>query len=149
MKFIDDKRLVELQKQVERLEERQAEQSAVVAGLRRDLEQAKEDDLNREARALSTDAAKPKPKAPEIQRSLEAAEHDLEVIGRAWRMAQTDRGQYKAKNAERLISELQRTKAKKAQAVASRAKPLLEELRGFYAVTEDMKELKPYLQREA
>jgi hypothetical protein len=144
MKSIDDKRLIELQKQVDSLEQRQAEQSAAVAGLRRDLDLAKEDDLNREAAALQTEAAKPKLKAPGIQRALEAAEHDLEVVGRALTLAQTDLGQYKAKNCEKLIRELHQAKAKRAQAVASRAKPLLEELRGFYAVDDDMKELKPY-----
>jgi hypothetical protein len=148
MKSIDDKRMLELQRQVDSLEQRQAEQSAVVGRLRRELEQARETDLNREAVALQTGAAKPKPKAPEIERALEAAEHDLEVIGRAWNMAQTDLGQYRAKNAERLLRQLQQTKATRAQAVASRAKPLLEELRGFYAVDEDLKSLKPYLPQE-
>lgn len=148
MKSIDDKRMVELQEQVDSLEQHQAEQHAVVGGLRRELEQAKETDLNQEAAALKTGGAKPKPKAPEIERALEAASHDLEVIGRAWTMAQTDLGQYKAKNCEKLVGELHRAKAKRAQGVASLAKPLLEELRGFYAVDDDMKELKPYLQEE-
>jgi len=149
LKSIDNPRLTELHEQVDSLEQRQAEQHAVVAGLRRDLEQAKEDDLNLEAAALKTEAAKPKPKAPEIKRALEAAAHDLEVVARALAMAQSDIGQYRAKNSEKLLDGLQRAKAARARAVASRAKPLLEELRGFYAVDDDMKVLKPYLQHES
>jgi hypothetical protein len=143
-----DLKRAELGQQIDSLEQRQAEQHAMVGGLRRELEQARETDLNQEAAALQTEAAKPKPKAPEIERALEAAEHDLEVIGRAWTMAQTDLGQYKAKNCEKLLRKLQRTKTKRAQGVASRAKPLLDELRGFYTVDEDIKELKLYLHQE-
>jgi hypothetical protein len=147
MKSIDVKRMLELLKQVDSLEQRQAEQSAVVAGLRRDLERVREDDLNREAAALSTDAAKPKPKAPEIERALEAAEHDLEVIGRATSMAQTEVGRYKAKNAERLLGELAKAKAGRAEDVSAHARPLLEAIRGFYQVDDVSKELRPYIQQ--
>jgi hypothetical protein len=147
MKSVDDKKLIELELQVDSLEQRQAEQSAVVAGLRRDLEQAKEDDLNREAAALQTEAAKPKPKAPEIERALQAAQHDFEVIGRALQMAQDDASRYKAKNCEKLLLELAKAKAGRAKEVSAHARPLLEAIRGFYQVDDDSKELRPYIQQ--
>jgi hypothetical protein len=147
MKSIDDKRMVELQEQVDSLEQHQAEQHAVVGGLKRELEQVRETDLNQEAVALKTEAAKPKPKAPEIERALEAAEHDLEVIGRALLMAQTDLGQYKAKNCGKLLGELAKAKAGRAKEVSAHARPLLEAIRGFYQVDDDSKELRPYIQQ--
>jgi hypothetical protein len=148
MKSVDDKKLIELELQVDSLEQRQAEQSAVVAGLRRDLEQAKEDDLNREAAALQTEAAKPKPKAPEIERALQAAQHDFEVIGRALQMAQDDASRYKAKNCEKLVHELAKAKAGRAKEVSTHARPLLEAIRGFYQVDDDSKELRPYIRQD-
>jgi hypothetical protein len=63
-------------------------------------------------------------------------------------MAQSDLSRFLAKNHQKLLAELQRTKAKRAQTVSARAKPLLNELRAFYQVDDDMKALKPYLQQD-
>jgi hypothetical protein len=87
------------------------------------------------------------PKRREIERALEAAEHDLEVIGRATSMAQTEVGRYKAKNAERLLGELAKAKAGRAEDVSAHARPLLEAIRGFYQVDDVSKELRPYIQQ--
>jgi len=57
MQSINDRRLTELNAQVQSLEARQAEQQSTVEQLRRELEQAREQDLNAEAKALQSGSA--------------------------------------------------------------------------------------------
>jgi predicted nucleic acid-binding Zn-ribbon protein len=64
MQSINDRRLAELNKQVASLQPRQAEQQSTVEQLRRELEQAREQDLNAEAKALQSGSART-PKAAE------------------------------------------------------------------------------------
>jgi predicted RNase H-like nuclease (RuvC/YqgF family) len=64
MQSINDRRLTELNAQVQSLEARQAEQQSVVEQLRRKLAQATEADLNAEATALQSGSART-PKAAE------------------------------------------------------------------------------------
>jgi len=64
MQSINDRRLTELNAQVQSLEARQAEQQSTVEQLRRELEQAREQDLNAEAKALQSGSART-PKAAE------------------------------------------------------------------------------------
>jgi hypothetical protein len=149
MQSVDDKRLQELQKQVDDLTQRQAEQQATVTSIRQRLQQTREDDLNREAMALSTGsgAHKPKAKAPSVQRALEDAEHDAEVLSRALEMANGERYRYYAENTQTLDAKLQDAKAAKAREISMHAQPLLEAVRAFYQIDEDAKILKPYRRR--
>jgi negative regulator of replication initiation len=147
LKSVNDKRLLELIEEVDGLEQRLAEQSGLVSKLVSDRDQAAESDLDREARAVKSGSAAPELKEPKVARDLKDAQHSLRVIERAWALAQSDLGAYKAKHAQRLVVELQKAKSARAQAVAQAARPLLEELRSFFACDDDAKLLKPYLQQ--
>jgi hypothetical protein len=149
MKSINDERLAQLTDHVEDLSRRHSEQQATLTTIRQKLQQTREDDLNREALALSNGTDKPRPKAPSVQRALENAEHDAEVLERALSMAQADVGRYYAENAHALAAKVQDAKAAKAKEISEQAAPLLATLRGFYQVDEDAKILKPYRQPPA
>lgn len=145
MHSIDDKRQNELQAQIDSLEARSMEQQATVQRLRRALEQARESDLNGEAAALASGSDKPKPKAPTIERRLDAAQHDAAVYERALTMAKNDLSRYYAAHVAELMGKLAQAKAERAREVAELAGPLLAALRGFYATDDDAKTLRPYL----
>jgi hypothetical protein len=149
MKSINDERLTQLTEHVEDLSRRHAEQQATLTSIRQKLQQTREDDLNREAVAVSTGADRPRPKAPSVQRALRDAEHDAAVLERALSMAQADVGRYLAENVEALGRRLEAAKVERAQEIAELARPLLGALRGFYQVDEDRKTLKPYRQPPA
>src|SRR5215204_3846882 len=150
MHSIDDRRLNELNRQVQSLQQRQAEQQSTAEQLWRELEQAREHDLDAEAKALHTGAArKPKPKAPEVERALENATHDLEILGRALAMAQMDLSQYLSQHHQDLGRKLQEARAERAREVSELAAPLLEALRSFYAIADDAEILAPYTRAAA
>jgi len=149
VKSINDERLRELTEHVGDLTRRHAEQQATLTSIRQKLQQTREDDLNREALALSNGTDKPKPKAPSVARALENAEHNAEVLGRALEMANGELYRYYAENAHALAAKLQNAKAAKAQEVSELAAPLLASLREFYQVDDDAKVLKPYRQPPA
>lgn len=94
----DFPRLTKLTAEIVGLEARYREQQQRHAQLQRELQQARESDLNAEARAVQTGGKRPKPKAPELERSLLAAEHDAEVLRRALTMAQQDHAQFIAQH---------------------------------------------------
>src|SRR5215207_5709936 len=144
MQSIDDRRLNELNRQVQSLQQRQAEQQSTAEQLWRELEQAREQDLNAEAKAMYTEDRKPKPKAPEVERALENATHDLEILGRALALAQMDLSQYLAKHHEDLGRKLREARSERAREVSELAAPLLEALRSFYAIADDERILAPY-----
>ena len=148
MESISDARLRELQGRSDDLTRRHAEQQATVASIRRKLEQAREDDLNREALALSNKTDKPRPKAPSVARALQDAEHDAEVLGRALEMANGELYRYLAENTQALDAKLRDAKAARAREISELAAPLLASLRDFYQVDEDAKVLKPYRQQQ-
>ena len=152
MQSINDRRLAELNKQVASLQQRQAEQQSTVEQLRRELEQAREQDLNAEAKALQAKPGaerKPKARAPEVERALQAAERDLEIVGRALALAQSDRAQYLSQHHQELGRKLQEARGARAREVSELAAPLLEALRSFYAVDDDERILAPYTTQPA
>jgi len=149
MQSIDDRRLNELNRQVQSLQQRQGEQQATAEQLWRELEQAREQDLNAEAKAMYTEGRKPKPKAPEVERALENATHDLEILGRALALAQMDLSQYLAKHHEDLGRKLREARSERAREVSELAAPLLEALRSFYAIADDAEILAPYTRAAA
>ena len=149
MQSINDERLRALTEHIEDLTRRHAEAQAALTSIRQKLQQTREDDLNREALALSNGTDKPRPKAPSVARALDQAEHDAEVISRALEMANGELYRYYAENARTLAARLQNAKAARAREVGELAAPLLASLREFYQVDEDAKILKPYRQPPA
>ena len=144
MHSIDDRRLNELNAQLESLQQRQGEQQATAEQLWRELQAAREDDLHAEAKAMYTKGRRPKPKAPELERALENAMHDLDILARAVAMAQSDLAQYLSKHCEDLRGKLREARSERAREVSELAAPLLEALRGFYAIADDERILEPY-----
>ena len=144
MHSIDDRRLNELNAQLESLQQRQGEQQATAEQLWRELEQAREHDLNAEAKAMYTEGRKPKPKAPGVERALENAMHDLDILARAVAMAQSDLAQYLSKHHGDLGRKLREARSERAEAVSALAAPLLAALRAYFAVGDDERILEPY-----
>jgi hypothetical protein len=112
-----------------------------VHGLAMRAEQAREDDLNREAVALNAGTRPPKPQEPRLRGQLESAQRELEILTRRLALAESDRSRFVQEHHERLAALLEEAQEEEREEVAVRASALLENLLRLYAVEDSSRAL--------
>ena len=122
-------RLARLQGEIAGLEKRNREAEGQVQQLQAELVPARNRDLDAEARAVRSGRKSPEPThEPDIQRKLERATRDRDVMQRALEAARTDYGAFLSKHRSELFADVAEARAEIAASVSEAAR---EALRGF------------------
>jgi hypothetical protein len=112
-----------------------------VHGLAMRAEQAREDDLNREAVALNAGTRPPKPQEPHLREQLEGAQRELEILTRRLALAESARSRFVQENHQRLAALLEEAQAAEGAKVAAGASEVLADLLRLYAVEDSARAL--------
>jgi hypothetical protein len=124
--------LRELEETISALEQEHQKAQSRVHALAVKAEQAREDDLNREAAALNAGTRPPKPQEPRLREQLESAERDLEILVRRLALAEGARSRYVQENHERLATLLVEAQEEEGAKVAAGASEVLADLLALY-----------------
>jgi len=112
-----------------------------VHGLAMRAEQAREDDLNREAVALNAGGRPPKAQEPRLREQLESAQRELEVLSRRLALAEGARSRFVQENHEHLAALLVEAQQREGAKVAAGATAVLEDLLALYKAEDDARAL--------
>ena len=134
--------LSRLEQAVGALQQQQAAAQAKVAALSNKVQQAREDDLNREALALNRGGKAPKPKEPALRSQLERAQRELEVLERRLTLAGSERSHYIQGHSERLMRLLAGAQAAEGEKVAGGAATVLEDLLRYFRAEDDARAMR-------
>ena len=134
--------LSRLEQAVGALQQQQAAAQAKVAALSNKVQQAREDDLNREALALNRGGKAPKPKEPALRSQLERAQREQEVLERRLTLAGSERSHYVQGHSERLTRLLAAAQAAEGEKVAGGAATVLEDLLRYFRAEDDARAMR-------
>jgi hypothetical protein len=132
-----------LEARVSDLEARHAAAQGRVQGLALKAQQANENDLNAAAVAeLNGGRKPPAPTAPKLQEQLKDAQHDLEVLERAWTMATTERALYLQENQQAILGLLEAAHDAEGERVAAAATEALDALLARFRAEDEARQLR-------
>ncbi len=124
--------LAKIEATVSDLERKHAEAQARVQALALKANQAREDDLNREAQALNSGRKVPKATEPQLREQLDSAGRDLEVLERRLTLASTERSLYVSEHQGELLALLRDAHTAEGERVAKAAAEALEGLQALH-----------------
>ncbi len=130
-----------IEKTIDGLERKHGEASARVQALAHKAQQAREDDLNREALALNAGRKPPNASEPGLREQLEGAGRDAEVLQRRLTLAVAERGRYISENHELLLGLLGEAHAAEGARVAEAAEAALQGLLRRFAAEDAARDL--------
>ena len=130
-----------IEKTVTDLERKHAESQGRVQALALKVQQAREDDLNREALALNRGRKVPNPTEGHLASQLEGAQRDLQVLERRLALAVADRARYISEHHELLLGLLDEAHRAEGQRVAAAASEALESLLAYFKAEDDARGL--------
>ena len=133
--------LRKLETTVSDLERQHAEASARGQGLVLKVQQAREDDLNREALALNSGRKVPNATEPALAEQLADAGRDAEVLARRLALANGDRARYLSEHHGEILALLQRAHALEGERVAAAATEALAALLALFKSGDDARGL--------
>ncbi len=133
--------LAKLENTVSNLETKHGEASARVQSLALKVQQAREDDLNREALALNSGRKPPNATEPALREQLEGAGRDAEVLQRRLALAQTDRARYLSEHHGEILALLGEAHAVEGGRVAAAAEAALVALAAYHKAEDDARNL--------
>jgi chromosome segregation ATPase len=133
--------LQQLEETLAKLQHEHQNAQSRVHGLATRTEQAREDDLNREAAALNAGTRPPKPQEPHLREQLESAQRDLEILVRRLALAEGERSRYVQEHHERLATLLEEAQAAEASRVSEGASEVLEDLLRLFKCEDDARAL--------
>jgi hypothetical protein len=134
--------LQKIEQTVSDLERQHGEAQARVQGLALKANQAREDDLNREAAALNAGRKVPKTNEPQLREQLEDAERNLEVLERRLALAGAERARYLAEHQGEILGLLEEAHAAHGERVAAAASEALEALEARHKAEDEAAALK-------
>jgi len=133
--------LAKLESTVTDLERKHGEAQARVQALALKVQQAREDDLNREAVALNAGRRPPKPTEPQLRDQMEGAAREAEVLERRLRLAQGDRARYLATHHAEILALLEAAHALEGERVAAAASEALAALAAYHGAEDAARNL--------
>jgi hypothetical protein len=133
--------LQRLETTVSALERKHGESQGRVQALALKVQQAREDDLNREALALNSGRKPPNATEPALREQSEGAGRDLEVLSRRLALAQADRGRYISEHHAEILSLLSQAHAAEGARVAAAASEALEALLAYHRAEDAARDL--------
>jgi murein L,D-transpeptidase YcbB/YkuD len=133
--------LQKLETTVAELERKHAEAQARVQALAHKAQQAREDDLNREALALNAGRKPPNATEPALAEQLDGAGRDAEVLARRLALAETDRARYLSEHHAEILTLLQRAHGDHGERVAAAATVALEALTAYHGAEDAARNL--------
>jgi hypothetical protein len=133
--------LAKLESTVTDLERKHGEASARVQSLALKVQQAREDDLNREAFALNAGRKPPNPQEPGLREQLDGAGRDAEVLQRRLALAVAERGRYLSENHATILGLLAEAHAAEGARVAAAASEALDALLAYHRAEDAARDL--------
>jgi hypothetical protein len=130
-----------IEKTIDDLERKHAESQGRVQALALKVQQAREDDLNREALALNRGRKVPNPTEGHLASQLEGAQRDLQVLERRLALAVADRARYISEHHAEILSHLGEAHAAEGARVAAAASEALEALLAYHRAEDDARNL--------
>ncbi len=133
--------LAKLESTVSDLERKHGESQARVQSLALKVQQAREDDLNREAQALNSGRKVPSPDEPGLREQLDSAARALEVLERRLRLAEGEKARYISEHHGEILDLLAGAHAAEGQRVAAAAGEALAALLAYHRAEDDARNL--------
>jgi len=133
--------LRKLETTVSDLERQHAEASARGQGLVLKVQQAREDDLNREALALNSGRKVPNATEPALAEQLADAGRDAEVLARRLALANGDRARYLSEHHGEILARLEAAHALEGERVAAAASEALAALAAYHGAEDAARNL--------
>jgi hypothetical protein len=130
-----------IEKTIDGLERKHAESQGRVQALALKVQQAREDDLNREALALNRGRKVPNPTEGHLASQLEGAQRDLQVLERRLALANSDRARYISEHHEEILGLLGAAHATEGERVAAAAEAALAALTAYHRAEDDARNL--------
>jgi hypothetical protein len=130
-----------LEDTVATLERKHGESQARVQALAHKVQQAREDDLNREAQALNSGRKVPSPTEPQLREQLDGAQRGLQVLERRLTLAGADRALYLSQHHGEILGLLQQAHAAQGEKVAAAATEALAALLAHHRAEDDARNL--------
>jgi hypothetical protein len=133
--------LQKLETTVTDLERKHAESQARVQALALKVQQAREDDLNREAHALNAGRKPPNATEPGLREQLDGATRGAEVLGRRLALAVAERGRFLSEHQGEILAHLEAAHATEGERVAAAAEAALTALTAYHRAEDDARNL--------
>jgi hypothetical protein len=133
--------LAKLESTVTTLERKSGEAQARVQALALKVQQAREDDLNREAAALNSGRKVPNATEPALAEQLADAGRDAEVLARRLALANGDRARYLSEHHAEILALLGEAHAVEGGRVAAAATEALTALLAYHKAEDDARNL--------